>query len=349
MRVMIVGSYMSNWTYHISKAFSENGHKCYFLNPDQQFQSKNLFSNIAGSNTYLSPLIMGNLHSRFISTAISKLKPDIVVSTNFHSLYTKLPAGNYYRLYYIHRALKQWPISYINPLMYTITKPYTTLTDFMLLKRAKAGFILANSKYTLSYYLASGVNGGVVYYPVDLNNLKTAARKENLVVSIGRISRERRHEDTLAIAALVPDVPFVIMGFLEDKRYYDELLARKPKNVTIKTDVPYNDLCKILASAKIYVGCRYMETFGVGVIQGMASGCVPVVRDHGAVKETVTSDVGFRWNSFEEAASQIKNLLTDKRSCEEKSNLAVEKAKLFSPENFRKRIINVLSDAGILV
>lgn len=293
---------------------------------------------------------LGYFKKIILKEYIKENSPDLIINPHIFSIYDNFLEGSFTYICYAHRALGYWPLYYINKRMFNILKYPASIHDLILKKRFVRDnfYLLANSFFTLKSYMRFGIRGGVVYYPCKINDITPSNMKKDWIVTIGRISRERMHEVTIEIAKEVPDKHFIIMGSLQDIKYYFELkrLIKKLNvyNVTMLTNVPRTILKSILGKAKVYFNPRFMETFGVSVIEGMAGGCVPVVRDHGALKETVTEDVGFRWNSIEEATEYIKEIFNNRRLYHEKSFNAIERSRLYTPEKFMKRVLRSINN-----
>jgi len=181
-----------------------------------------------------------------------------------------------------------------------------------------------------------------MYHLCKIEDLKPAYAKKNIVVSVGRISLEREREITLQLAKHLPSMRFIITGLLESKRYYRRLLSNKPPNVTILTNLSREKLRRLLAISKVYFNPHSTETFGRAIVEGMASGCVPVVPDSGSIPEIATNKCGYRYHSLEEATDYVKEVITDNMVEKAKSIKAVERSKLFTPEMFKLRIIRAL-------
>ena len=182
--------------------------------------------------------------------------------------------------------------------------------------------------------------------PVELYS-DTHLPREDLVVTVGRISPEKRMELFLDIARALPRVKFVIVGSLslDRKAYYEALRASAPDNLSIVVS-PLRMAKETLGRAKVYVHCAQNEHFGITIVEAMAAGCVPVVHDSGGPREIVSPDTGLRWNSLNEAIEQISALIEDDRSRRRFSTTAVSNAKRFGPEEFesglRKLILSIL-------
>ena len=77
------------------------------------------------------------------------------------------------------------------------------------------------------------------------------------------------------------------------------------KNVTLLKNIPRNKLVSILNRAKVYFHCS-RETFGISIIEGIAAGCIPIVPDNSAHKETVPfEELRYRENDANDAKNKI--------------------------------------------
>jgi alpha-1,2-mannosyltransferase len=85
------------------------------------------------------------------------------------------------------------------------------------------------------------------------------------------------------------------------------------------------------------------EHFGISVGEAMAAGCVPVVHDSGGPREIV-GGYGFLYDDVEDCVKAVEEAL---QSSVEPS-VIVERAKLFSSDNFKKNFITVLENNGFL-
>ncbi len=114
--------------------------------------------------------------------------------------------------------------------------------------------------------------------------------KENLVVCVANVNRENLIRKGLATFAkasrLLPDVPFHLVGrHLDDTG--EELKSLAGSNMSLTGWIPQGELVDLLARAKVYAQPSYIEGFGLALAEAMASGCVPVVTESGAMPEVV--------------------------------------------------------------
>ena len=201
--------------------------------------------------------------------------------------------------------------------------------------------ILTNSRFSKEVIKERiGRDAVVIYPPVDLKAFRPG-RKEPLVLTVGRFTWEKRLDLVPRIAELVPEARFVVAGstaigsgdiIRRIKRYGAE-------NVEVRTDISFDELRELYARAKIYLHLMAAEHFGISVVEGMASGCVPVVHKSGGPWLDITERgrYGFGFGSLGEAASLIRRLLADEELWTEYSGRAIRRAQLFSEEAFKKR------------
>ena len=169
---------------------------------------------------------------------------------------------------------------------------------------------------------------------------KSAAR-ENLVITVGRISPEKRFDLFLDLARMVPSVKFVIVGTVQRIPYYEYLRQGAPGNVSFVLS-PLRKVKDVLGRAMAYVHCAENEHFGITIVEAMAAGCVPIVHDSGGPREIVNEDVGFRWRDLPAAARQISAVVNDNELRRRFSAAASIRARQFRPEVFESEMAEVL-------
>jgi len=218
---------------------------------------------------------------------------------------------------------------------------YWPIRKFYRRKLDAVDFFIANSNFTKEVIQERwGKKAVVIYPPCSTSAFCSSNRKEDKVVSIGRILPEKRFELLFEAARKLPHVKFEIIGGLTEEYvgYYRKLFSSKPKNVSLVADAPFKILREELASSKVYMHCMKNEHFGISIVEAMASGCIPIVHNSGGAKEIVDEDVGYRWNEVDEAVEQIQTVLEDDNVREEKSTNAIKSSKLFSAPIFEKKI-----------
>ncbi len=129
----------------------------------------------------------------------------------------------------------------------------------------------------------------MIYVGVEDCRMKSRP-KEQLVVTAGNIDHanllRKGLEPFVRVAALLPDIPFVVIGAWRDDAI-DRLRSIAGPNVTFTGWVSDEQLQDYFARARVYVQASRHEGFGLSVAEAMLSGCVPVVTRAGALPEVV--------------------------------------------------------------
>lgn len=205
--------------------------------------------------------------------------------------------------------------------------------------------LLAVSDFTRQFVREKWGRESTTLYPPCPTDLYRILRvpKRDLVVTVGRIVPEKRMGLFLEIARRAPHIEFAIIGSVASERtsYYDSLRATAPTNVSFVV-APLRKVSELLGSAKVYLHCALNEHFGITIVEAMSAGCVPVVHDSGGPKEIVSPDVGYRWNSVDEATRQVSIMIEDDALRRERSKSAALRAEKFGPETFESGMGKVI-------
>jgi len=140
------------------------------------------------------------------------------------------------------------------------------------------------------------------------------ASKENIIISIGRFEPEKRILDVLHAFSRVAseiDTKLYLIGFSKDELNLLEIV--KQLNISNKVKVlinaPRKTVVETLLRAKALVHAAPHEPFGIAVVEGMAAGCIPIVRQgfNGPWLEiTKEGRYGIGFSNIEELANAIK-------------------------------------------
>jgi len=129
-----------------------------------------------------------------------------------------------------------------------------------------------------------------------------------------------------------------------------------PPWVKLWKDVPMKTVMRVLSASKVFVhskGWGVMksgaksspEHFGQVIVEGMASGCVPVVPNVGGPLEIIGSneEYGYTFSTIEELKRKINMLLQDEDLWTKMHRKALERAKDFDVTNIAKKVFSLLS------
>ena len=160
-----------------------------------------------------------------------------------------------------------------------------------------ANTILAVSEFNekeIQRCITKPKNAKLLYHGVDCNKFTPDVEKEDIVVTIGRLTKKRyklKGMDTfIHTASAFPHIKFVVIGPFE--RDIINRFEDIGSNVEFTGTIPHKDVIFWLKKAKIYCQLSYRESFGMGIAESMLCECVPVITRRGAIPEVV-GDTGF--------------------------------------------------------
>ncbi len=219
-------------------------------------------------------------------------------------------------------------------------------------KRHVNTLLLTNSRFSRSVirrYL--GRNALVIYPPVNVNRYLALnnEKRGNLVITIGRFSYEKKYENIVRIAEKLPDIDFHIIGSVASDlsyKYYVKIKKmieyRNIKNIYLHPNLPQKKMENLLSSGKVYLHTMINEHFGISVVEGMASGLIPVVHRSGGPWTDIVyfGKYGFGYNTVEEAAHFIKKAIKEYDSLVKRIR---ERSKVFSDQVYKKNIVTLVN------
>jgi glycosyltransferase involved in cell wall biosynthesis len=199
--------------------------------------------------------------------------------------------------------------------------------------------LVTNSKYTAKLlYERAKKTADVLYPPVRLINCKDDG-KDNVVVSLGRIVRDKKYEDVIYAAEALKDTKFIIVGRVQDEKYYEELRRRSPSNVSFATNASEEEKQQVLCKAKVILHPKREEPFGIAIVEGMSAGAIPTVYKNGGAWFDIVSEgrFGYGYERIEELPELIKQALSDDKLRKE----VKERATMFSDKNFMENFLKI--------
>lgn len=217
-----------------------------------------------------------------------------------------------------------------------------------------ANIIIANSSITMDFLKQTwhGCDAQTLHPPVDTDYFALSREKENLVVAVGVIQPNKRFEDIIrAMRKVSPEYRLIIMGYHHQNKYYLELQSLIDNTglrdrVKIVLDPTQEQLRDILSRAKIAVHASRFEPFGISVVEGMASGCVPVVYKGATSGPWVDiinkGEFGIGFETINELSENVERVFEDEDICARYSAKARKRSKEFDTKVFKAGFIETL-------
>ncbi|HEX5185681.1 MAG TPA: glycosyltransferase, partial [Nitrososphaeraceae archaeon] len=243
-------------------------------------------------------------------------------------------------------------------------------------------FILTNSNFSKQaiekiYGKNKNIEATVIYPPVDIdrfqnscsknkkeeekiisnnNNSQPQQKYHNSILVISRINPNKLIENAIEIGKKLKEKEKInyynmtIVGNIvpDDKDYLEKLENLISNydlkdNIKIKTDVPFDELRRIVQKSNIYLHPTPAEPFGISIVEAMSAGLVPITPNVGGNTEFVPAK--YQYRSTDHAAELISNLLNNNNN----NNIVIDKEKQnignFSKakykENLKKKVVEL--------
>jgi len=112
--------------------------------------------------------------------------------------------------------------------------------------------------------------------------------------------------------------------------------------IKLLRDIERAELVKSLNTAKVYLHTS-KETFGISVIESIAAGCIPIVPDNSAHKETVPfNELRYQENNISDAQEKIKKAING--VFDKFLDPLRESIKIYDKNQFKKLIISYIEN-----
>jgi len=227
---------------------------------------------------------------------------------------------------------------------------YRAVSAPLAARAAEEGIVVANSRFVKALLkLSLGIDGHVIYPPVDLRDLlkiPLERDREDTILMLGRYSQEKRYEKALEIMKNLPSwVRLRIAGILTRSglSYYRKLKKLVERyglegRVELLRNIPREKILELMARSSVFLHMYRGEHFGIAVVEAMAAGLIPVAWDFGGPSEYLPQENLFK--SLEEIPEKILRALRASKS--ERQRIR-EKSLEFSEENFRRRMKTLIN------
>lgn len=201
--------------------------------------------------------------------------------------------------------------------------------------------LIANSNFTASKiqesYSKNKNTISVIYPPVGNEKINQSEKKKQ-VVTLGRISYEKRQLEQIDIALKNPEIPFYILGFTNFDEYYkkckEKIELNNAKHIHLLPNLSRDEINTILNESKVFLHNVRNEPFGIGIVQAAEAGCIPVVHGSGGAKEIV-NDFNLEFTTIAEAESIINKTI--------KGEFSFTFTNIYNREKFRFKFIELLN------
>lgn len=187
-------------------------------------------------------------------------------------------------------------------------------------------------------------NYELVYNCVKLKLQETIAEENRTdILTVALIDSERTYyikgiDLFVETARLLPQIPFVIVGF--DRNKLKNFQKNFPPNVKIVSETLHGDLPQFYARSKVYCQLSRSESFGIALAESILHGSIPLVTNEGGMPEVVGDPGCIVRKNPEEIAEKIVQIFSGD---DKTGRFAPQRIRdLFNLENRRSALLNLM-------
>lgn len=218
---------------------------------------------------------------------------------------------------------------------------YKVYSDAKFILSGKFMEKLAKQEYR---YLGISPKITVIPFPVSYPVQVDLGLKKDLVLTFGRINKEKSVESVLEIAKK-SNLRFVIAGAVNrgSERYAEMLKLSKSNNVSIIENPSEEKKIELFTKARVYLHTRRNENYGLTVAEAIGYGCIPVVPKSGGPWVDIIEEgkYGYGYDTLEEASEIISGLMN--KGINFRKDI-LESRQRFSFETFKEKLVAYVDD-----
>lgn len=238
--------------------------------------------------------------------------------------------------------------------------PFTQVKGRSLINKIKLGRIdhlVCNSRFTKRFIDQEfGIQSQVIYPPSAIEDF-LAKPKKNIILSVARFDSFLHAKKQNILLSAFKDMEeterrgwrLILAGGAQARAMQKLEKLKKSAGhlpVEILTNVDFKTLQNLYGQAKIYWHAagfgvneeknpEKVEHFGIGTVEAMAAGCVPVVCAKGGQKEIVDQAIdGFLWQTRKDLIKYTRELMVNEDLRNKMARRAEQKSKKFSKKVF---------------
>jgi glycosyltransferase involved in cell wall biosynthesis len=220
--------------------------------------------------------------------------------------------------------------------------------------------LVANSRVTMEHALKTfnlepimitSLSPPVASASINMLRKKSHVQKEDLAVCIGWFEPLKGFSDVVNALSLIEDKDrprLRLIGFEGDKTYLRELIKSIEilgvrSRVELLLNAERNTVVNSILKAKVIVHPAAREHFGIAVVEGMAAGCIPIVRKgfNGPWMEILQEGkYGLGFERVEELALVMEDAFRNYEDFDR--DRIVHRALEFDQQNFRDKFLETV-------
>ena len=178
---------------------------------------------------------------------------------------------------------------------------------------------------------------------------RSSLEKENLIASVGRFESEKRFVDVLYamrwLKEKIGDIKLSLIGFKREEMKLFKIIKNfgLEKNVEILINADRKIVFDRLLRAKAIIHPAPHEPFGIAVVEGMAAGCIPIVRkgSNGPWLEIIAKGkYGIGFSNLHELVKAVEKAIKSYEVFD--VNKIISRALEYDESIFKQRFIDII-------
>jgi len=224
-------------------------------------------------------------------------------------------------------------------------KPFRALLRHLLKRWKLIKVHVANSEF-IRNVIINRLDGGlkplVIYPPVDIDRWTVSTGilgPRTGIASFARFDAWKRHDlQVRMMQGLESHLKMIGRAIKDIEVTHLEWLkaaARNDVNVQFCVNLPQTEVKRLLSSSKVFIHTADAEPFGITIVEAIAAGCIPIVRDDGGTREIVPFEE-LRFETIEEGREKMRRAL--KGEYDHLLSKLKEHIRRFDQETFRREM-----------
>ncbi len=219
--------------------------------------------------------------------------------------------------------------------------------QFERLKTSNDVYIISNSEYTASKIKQSfSKNSIIINPPVNLSEFTNQKDNRDGVITVSRYAPEKNLDFAISVMKNVP-AKYKLIGnatFESQKKIYEYFIkiCKNRDSVELFCNINRDSVLNHLQKSKVYFHTSE-ETFGISVVESIAAGCIPIVPDNSAHKETVPfEELRYSENNSTDAKNKLERAINGDFDSTIKQ--LQDSIKKFSKEKFQQSFLDLIEE-----
>lgn len=213
-----------------------------------------------------------NLRTRAIESAARGV--DVIHTTTYHACLPALRAGRRLGIPVVCQVMGFFESEWTRMRGPVVGRAFERWERFLMTRPYDR--LIFPSDYAIKRGIEQGIHPGrigLISPGVDIESYRPANSKQDVVLFVGKLDPRKGIDEFLAVARRLPEIQFEIFGWGPRS---DDYRDARPQNLRFTPFERGARLREVLGRARITLLPSWTETFGLVVVEAMASGCAIV-------------------------------------------------------------------------